>query len=180
MKLGSSLEPFCNNVHRRRPVFSSRLVLSAGGSFPHFVRSGRSVPPRRRADKAGESSPVYARGRAAEGRAAAGPPELAQLHNTHTHTHIHTHTHTHTDTHTHCPAEHSHHHLDVRSRERTTTHPSFSPQTHFPRRLLTPLTEEKVWKSLSFSVFKPSTPRYLLMSGFSGSLQEKDEFEKWC
>lgn len=51
---------------------------SAGGSLPHSVRSGRTLPARWRADKASQSCPVHARGHPAAAEPAAWAPQLTR------------------------------------------------------------------------------------------------------
>lgn len=72
-------------------ITSPAPSFPAGGSFPHSFRSRRSLPTWRRTNQAGESSPVHARGRAAEGRPAAGPPQLTIRHTPSHYSHRHTH-----------------------------------------------------------------------------------------
>lgn len=51
---------------------------SAGGSLPHSVRSGRTLPARWRADQASQSCPVHARGHPAAAEPAARAPQLTR------------------------------------------------------------------------------------------------------
>ena len=118
--------------------FSMSLILikapsfSAGGSFPHSVRSCRSLPSRRRTDQASESCSVHAWGRPAEDPPTAWPPQLVTIILPHTHSHSHT-------------AALLNSPTTTAGCRRTSTHlsVSWSLQTHFRCRFRSPLTKDK-------------------------------------